>query len=671
MDPFPFNISPGKPYPFGASPYLEGFNFSVISTTAKAVTLCLFSPADREKPFYEIKLDTAYNKTGDVWHVALSPLPADLLYLYRVDELPQLLSDPYAKSIASHHQWEDSSLTSYRPFGALISVSPFDWKGDLAPKLPLSDLVIYEMHVRGFTQDVSSRAKAPGTFLGVVEKIPHLLDLGVNALEFLPVYEFNETEYAKLNPATKLPLCNYWGYSTVNFFSPMQRYAFSQAPHAAIDEFKTMVRELHRHGIEVILDVVYNHTAEGNEKGPILSFKGLDNAIYYLLDNRDDYLNFSGCGNTFSCNHPIVRELILDSLRYWVTEMHVDGFRFDLASILGRGVDGRLLSSAPILEAISEDPILANCKLIAEPWDVGGLYQVGSFFPPGRARWSEWNGRYRDVIRRFMRGSGEKGAFAGNLSGSQDFYYKDYPCRSVNFVTAHDGFTLADLVTYDTKHNLSNGENNQDGTNDNESWNCGVEGQTFDKTIASIRARQMRNFHLVLMLSRGIPMLSMGDEYGHSKSGNNNTWCQDNTLSWFLWNQLEENRGFYRFYKGVVNFRKNRVLLHQNKFLTAADIDWHGLHPLQPHWERAGRFIAFTLKDSENGRDLYAAFNTNEAAVQVELPKCRVGYHWYWVVDTAKASPNDWIEEERSVGVDGMSIQMESHSAILLEARPL
>lgn len=657
----PFTINNGIPRPLGVSVIKDGFNFSIVSTKAKAIHLCLFSPDNPHKPLYEIPLDPQSNRTGYVWHIGLHQLPPGLLYLYRVDDLSTLLLDPYAKEVHTTNVWlcGGPEKKPYHPMGVVEPPSYFEWEKDRFPKLPLEDLVIYEMHVRGFTKHPSSGVSHPGTFLGVIEKIPHLLDLGINAVELLPIHEFNEHEYTHIDPLTKAPLCNFWGYSTVNFFSPMQRYASRGSIGAATTEFKQMVKELHKNGIEVILDVVFNHTAEGGINGPVLTFKGIDNALYYMLDGKGAYRDFTGCGNTVNCAHPIPMELILESLRYWVTEMHVDGFRFDLASIFMRDAEGQPMESSPIVNAISQDPLLAHTKLIAEPWDAVGLYQVGSF--PHGERWSEWNGRYRDTIRRFIKGTGYKGDFSTNLCGSQDLYFKNWPCRSVNFITAHDGFTLSDLVTYSKKHNLDNGENNRDGTDHNESWNSGIEGPSTDKKIVQLRERQMRNFHLALMISRGIPMLLMGDEYAHTKRGNNNTWCQDNELNWFLWDQLQANADFYRFYKQLVQFRHQHPDLSKNAFYTTKDICWHGLEPFHVQWDKNDHFIACSLYD------LYIAFNANHVGVTVQLPQIQNQYLWHWVVNTANPSPDDFQETYRADAMMASEYQMLPHSAIMLQ----
>lgn len=655
----------GQAQPFGATVYADGINFAIASKHAKSVSIYFFLIEDLRDPAAELVLDSLQNKTGDVWHISVSGLPKNIFYCYRIDEGPLIL-DPYAKEIYSTNIWGQNG-EQYRPVGAIVNVD-FDWEGDRHPFLSVSDLIIYEMHVRGFTQDVSSDVGKPGTFLGIIEKIPHLLELGVNAIELMPVHEFNECEYQKIDPLTKRRLCQFWGYSTVNFFSPMQRYASTDIPGSAVLEFKTMVRELHKNGIEVILDVVFNHTAEFGEPGISLSFKELDNELYYILDDSGNYLNFSGCGNTLNCNQPIVRDLIIDSLRYWVSEMHVDGFRFDLASILTRGTRGQPLVYSPLIERISKDPILSKVKLIAEPWDAGGLYQVGSFYMQGFGRWSEWNGRYRDVVRSYIKGTGSKNIFVTNLCGSQDLYHRDLPSGSINFVTSHDGFTLADLVTYNRKHNFGNGEDNRDGTNNNDSWNCGIEGCTAIKDINKLRLRQMKNFHVALMVSRGTPMFPMGDEYGHTKHGNNNSWCQEE-LNYFLWHKLEQNSDFYRFFRFMIQFRKGHPVLCEDKFLDAEEIEWHGMEPFNPNWNHNDHFVAYVLKDKIIGDDLYIAFNAGNSGVSVEFPKPLAGRQWHWVVNTSKESPDDFQENLNEVVVVEMTFEMLPFSSIVLKSR--
>lgn len=667
-------ITKGIPYPLGTSINGNETNFAVASSQAKALSLCVFDPA-KPTPVHEIPLSPDLNKTGDVWHVSLANLDHNLLYAYKVPtpegHSPLYLLDPNARETSTPTTWRGGKKTQemplYRPFGRIANGAHFDWENDTPPAIPMNELIIYEMHVRGYTKHPSSKVKHPGTFLGLIEKIPHLLDLGVNAVELLPVQEFDEGEYVRTHPDFK-PLCNFWGYSTINFFSPMNRYATSDQRGEVINEFKTMVKALHKNRIEVILDVVFNHTGEGDATGPVYSFKGLDNPGYYMLDEKGQYLNYSGCGNTFNANYPITQELIIDSLRYWVAEMHVDGFRFDLASALTRRSDGHPLDPAPLIQAITSDPVLSKVKLIAEPWDAIGLYQVGNFAPETQ-RWSEWNGKYRDCVRRFIKGmpwlSGE---FATRICGSQDLYHTRGPCNSINFITCHDGFTLADLVSYNTKHNLDNGEKNKDGSGDNESWNCGAEGPTQNKKIEALRERQMKNFHLALMISQGVPMLNMGDEYGHTKNGNNNTWCQDNDLNWFLWDKLQDNPSFYRFYKQMIKFRKEHPFLHRRTFLTTNDIDWHGIVAHQPDWNNNIPFVAFTLKDRDNDRDLYVAFNAQDHAQTIELPNPPYSKKWKWVVNTANPSPEDvYLDHEGPIQQE-KQIKMASFSAIALIA---
>lgn len=681
--PAKFIASKGDVQPYGASFQKEGVNFAIFSKFATQVTLCLFDRNTGEL-LEEFELSPEENKSGDVWHIFIHDLPPNIAYAYRMDgpkaedksqiyDKNDLLLDPYAKALATSTHWGKVTSfpalknTSYLPLGDIVAPLPFDWGNDRRPLIPPKDLIIYEMHVRGFTIHSSSQVKNPGSFLGVIEKIPHLLKLGVNAVELLPIHEFDETEYARMHPGTKRNLYNYWGYSTVNFFAPTNRYAVGQNPGDVITEFKTMVRELHRHGIEVILDVVYNHTAEGDERGPTFSFKGIDNSIYYMLDPTFKYLNFSGCGNTFSGNNPIVRDLIINSLRYWVTEMHVDGFRFDLASALTRNFDGTPLSDPPLIDTISQDPVLADCKLFAEPWDAGGLYQVGSFYPQV-VRWMEWNGKYRDTIRRYCKSTQSmSGEFAMRLCGSEDLYHNRSPYSSTNFVTVHDGFTLADLVSYDSKHNIDNGEGNRDGESQNESWNCGIEGPTTNKKILYLRGKQMRNMHLALMISQGIPLLLMGDEYGHTKNGNNNTWCHDSDVNWFLWDKLE-NSDFFRFYTMMISFRKANPILRRKTFLTAKDVDWHGIEPFKPDWSSDNLFVAFTLKDHKNNQDLYIAFNMYDRTLGVQIPPPPYAKKWYWIVNTANDSPNDIYEENHEHPLDESSYRIPPHSAILLKA---
>ncbi|KAK9268765.1 hypothetical protein L1049_000527 [Liquidambar formosana] len=685
-----FEVFQGFPMPFGATARDGGVNFAVHSRNAVSVTLCLFSLSDLQenRVTQQISLDPLTNKTGDVWHVFMKGEFKDMLYGYTFDgeycpeeghyyDASRILLDPYAKAIISRGEfgvlgpvgncWPQMACMIPHPdgerqgecmdvarslFGLPSSFDAvkshrlliFDWEGDLPLKYPQRDLIIYEMHVRGFTRHESSKTEFPGTYLGVVEKLDHLKEIGVNCIELMPCHEFNELENFSYNSVLDDYKVNFWGYSTVNFFSPMIRYSSAGIRNCgrdAIKEFKLLIKEAHKRGIEVLMDVVFNHTAEGNENGPILSFRGVDNSVYYMLAPKGEFYNYSGCGNTFNCNHPIVRQLVLDCLRYWVTEMHVDGFRFDLASILTRGsslwdaanvygnpIEGDLittgtpLSSPPLIDMISNDPILRGVKLIAEAWDTGGLYQVGFF--PHWGIWSEWNGKYRDIVRQFIKGTdGFSGAFAECLCGSPNLYQEGgrKPWNSINFVCAHDGFTLADLVTYNNKHNLPNGEDNNDGENHNNSWNCGQEGEFASISVKKLRKRQMRNFFLCLMVSQGVPMIYMGDEYGHTKGGNNNTYCHDNDINYFHWDKKAESScDLFRFCSLMTKFRHECESLGLNDFPTADRLQWHGHVPGMPEWSETSRFVAFTLIDSVKG-ELYIAFNASHLPITITLPE--------------------------------------------------
>ncbi len=668
-------LARGAPLPLGASPCKEGVNFAVHAKDAEKLAICIFDNQDPSKKLAEYPLDPGQHKLGTVWHAQIKGAPEQFIYGYKIknngQEEEYLLLDPYAICVASEDYWHDQPAqeNNYRPLGRYIGRQDFDWQDDKHPCIPMEDLIIYEMHVRGFTKHASSQSSAPGTFKGMIAKIPYLKELGVNAVELLPIFEFNEEETMHANPQTKQKLHNYFGYSTVNFFAPMARYA-SENGAKAIDEFKLLVRELHKNGIEVILDVVFNHTFEGNEKGPVQSFKGLDALAYYMINGDGNYLNFSGCGNTMNGNHPVTREFILAALRYWVSEMHVDGFRFDLASILNRAADGTPLPNAPVVEAISFDPLLADTKLIAEAWDPGGLYQVGGFAPLTQ-RWSEWNGKYRDIVRRYVKGTpGQRSLFAGAISGSHELYgvHNRSPNSSVNFIIAHDGFSLADLVSYNDKHNDDNGEENRDGMNENESWNCGFEGATQNKKVLNLRKKQMRNYHMALMVSLGVPMILMGDEYGHTRNGNNNTWCQDNELNWFLWHKIEENKEFFRFYKQLIHYRKNHPLLRRANFFSEKDVKWHGLEPEEPNWDHENHLVAYSLYYPNEEIGLYIAFNAAHVYHTVKLPSPGEGKYWRWIVNTGNPSPQDIFEEQNIRKVEGDTIRMAPYSSLMLAA---
>lgn len=680
-----FEINNGLCTPFGISKYQEWTNFAIEARHSTSISLCLYQNDEKNQKnikTWEIQLNPIKNRTDNVWHIGVRNLPSDCLFSWKVKSLDlegnaykkHEISDPYAKTLISGWEWGEKTscvgdvCVFYHPLGVIDVPHNFDWQGIHNPNIPLKDLIIYEMHVRGFTQDCSSKVAHPGTFLGIIEKIPYLKELGINALELMPVFEFNEAEFSQSIHKSHERLCNFWGYSTVNFFSPMQRFASSPQYQAAITDFKTLVRELHRNQIEVILDVVYNHTAEGNENGPTLSFKALDQDFFYIVDQYGQFRNYSGCGNTVNCNASFVTDFIIASLRYWVEEMHVDGFRFDLASILTRDQEGEPMAFPPLIDRINHDPILKNTKLIAEPWDAAGLYQVGSF-PLHQDRWAEWNGRYRDAVRRFIKGDTEvKGEFATRICGSQDLYgHGRGPWHSINFVTSHDGFTLADLVSYNHKHNLNNGEKNLDGANENHSWNCGVEGPTPDEEVVAFREKQKRNLYLALMISQGVPMILMGDEYGHTKNGNNNSWCHDNELNWFLWNELDKSPGFFRFCKLLHHFRLQHSLFRHNHFLTPNEIEWHGLMPHHPVWDN-DPFLAYSLIDPA-GNHMYIAFNVRGKALEMTLPPLPKNFCWYLIINTCENSPNEIFEEDQAQAITEMKLIIQGHSAILLKAK--
>lgn len=684
----PLKVSPGQAYPIGVSEVENGINFAIFSQNATSVKLCLSLP-EREAHEYnddgmiEVTLDPLVNKTGDIWHINVEDIPrSNVLYGYQIGgpldwnqghrfDNSILLIDPYAKLLEGRRFFGDMNKKMSKFFGTYDFESlPFDW-GDpyKLPNIPEKDLVVYEMNVRAFTADKSSGLdpNIRGSYLGVIDKIPHLLELGINAIELLPVFEFDEMELQR-RPNPRDHMVNTWGYSTINFFSPMSRYASSGGgPVNASSEFKEMVKALHNSGIEVILDVVYNHTNEADDANPYTtSFRGIDNKVYYMVDpnNNNQLLNFSGCGNTLNCNHPVVMELILDSLRHWVVEYHVDGFRFDLASVLCRGTDGSPLDAPPLIRAIAKDDILSRCKIIAEPWDCGGLYLVGRF--PNWDRWAEWNGMYRDDLRRYIKGdAGMKGSFASRVSGSADLYkvYKRKPFHSINFIIAHDGFTLYDLVSYNYKHNDANGEGGNDGCNDNLSWNCGYEGETSDPNIKALRSRQMKNFHLALMISQGTPMMLMGDEYAHTRYGNNNSYGHDAAINNFQWKQLEARNGHFRFFSEAIKFRQTHPVFRQENFIGKNEVTWH-----EDNWDNyESKFLAFTLHDT-NGGDIYAAFNAHDYFVKAVIPSPPPKRQWFRVADTNLESPDDFVRD--GIYGIGSSYNVAPYSSILLKAKP-
>lgn len=672
----------GSPRNLGAVTCGDGVNFAVFSKNAERVVLDLFDTPQDKQPSFSFEFDPVKNRTGSIWHVFVKGLSAGALYLYRVDgpynppqghrfNFNKFLFDPYAKSFTSGSVFrsynkqralglagvENGRLSDLSDFPKCVVVddSDFDWQGDKPLNYPLYKSVIYETHLKGYTASPTSGVQKPGTYKGFIEKIPYLKNLGITAVEFMPIFEFDEDENNNINPKTGEKLSNYWGYSSVGFFAPKTTYSSDRTPGGPVREFKELVREMHKAGLEVILDVVYNHTAEGNEQGYTFSFRGFENSVYYILPpgEKQYYMNFSGCGNTMNANHPVVTQFIIDSLRYWVMEMHVDGFRFDLASALCRDSAGALQMQAFLVNAIAEDPVLSNTKLIAEPWDCGGGYLVGGF--PG-GRWSEWNDRYRNDIRRFIRGDeGVVTAAATRIAGSSDLYNHDgrLTTASVNFITAHDGFTLNDLVSFNGKHNDENGENNRDGTDDNNCYNHGFEGISVNPKIEKLRLKKIKNYILCLMLSQGVPMMIAGDEFRRTQNGNNNAYCQDNEVSWINWNLAEKNEELVAFTRRIIQLRKNHQVFHRETFFSTKtpEIEWFDFTGKNPDWSNPSRFLAFMLDGSmcmnDDGKydsDFYVAGNTDIYDVTITLPSPHKGKKWYLAADTS-IEGNDCIAE--------------------------
>ena len=664
-----FALVRGSPEPMGATRIRGGVNFALFAKAAKAVTLVIYLP-EGSAPLLEFPLDSRFQRTGDVWHCFLSGIDPSVQYGYRIDHGPVLL-DPYGKAVWGGPPG-DRGLAGLR---SVVSDDQFDWQYDQPLEIPMADLIIYEMHVRGFTRHESSSVLAPGTFLGLTEKIPHLQDLGIRAVELLPVAEFDDGSPWLPDPCSGEPLHDYWGYNPMAFFSPKLGYSSGADALSPVREFKEMVRRFHAAGIEVILDVVFNHTGEGGANGPALSWRAIDDSVYYLKDPRSgEYLNYSGCGNTLNCNHPVVRNQVIDCLHYWVTQMHVDGFRFDLASILGRGRDGAVLANPPLLEQIADDPILAGTKLIAEAWDAAGLYQVGSF--PAYGRWAEWNGKFRDDLRRFVKGDpGMAPALATRLAGSSDLYQSSgrLPCHSVNFVTCHDGFTLRDLVSYDGKHNQRNGEDNRDGSNDNLSWNCGQEGPSDNSEVLGLRERQMRNFAALLLVSHGTPMLLAGDEFGQSQAGNNNAWCQDNEVSWLDWRLKQVNAGLFRFIKGLIRFRREHALLRRSSFVHQGHtneivMEWGGREPGHPDWGGESRLLTLHLFEAPARpchERIYILANSHWEPAECRLPE-RARGEWRRVADSSLPSPADFSEPGSEAAIPQDRYLVRPRSVVIL-----
>lgn len=648
--------------PYGALVHDRGVQFVVFSRNASNMKLLLYDREDDLDPTEVIEFDRDLDRWGDIWSVFVPGVSAGQLYHFQADgpydpsrglrfDPKARLIDPYAKALAGTFLPAKDGII--RPPKCVVIDDYFDWQGDRHIRRDLSESVIYEMHVRGFTKSSTSGVEHPGTYLGVIEKIPYLKSLGITAVELMPVHEFPMRNF----DGTEARRPNYWGYDPMAFFAPHRGYKVGAAPGSQVNEFKQMVKALHEAGIEVILDVVFNHTAEGNEKGPTLSFKGLENSVYYMLEgNGEYYKNYSGCGNTINGNHPIVREMIFHCLRHWVHNYHIDGFRFDLASILNRDRNGNLMPNPPLVEAIGEDPLLADTKIIAEAWDAAGAYQVGSF---GDFRWAEWNGRYRDDVRRYWRGdAGTVGAMATRLSGSSDLYEAGgrHPYSSINFITSHDGFTLNDLVSYREKHNFDNGEDNRDGDNNNMSDNYGVEGPTSRKLIDDLRQRQIKNMLSTLMLSQGVPMLLMGDECRRTQHGNNNAYCQDNAVSWFDWSLVDKNKDLVRFSNAVINFRRQQPTVRRRKFLTGQqvsldkfpDVSWYSSYGTAIDWHSGDMSMICLLcapspEDDPKGvgRDVLLMFNSNNFGREFIVPPIAKSKKWRLFLDTAERSPND------------------------------
>ena len=681
-------VKPGRSYPLGASVCPDGVNFSIYSKSGETVDLLLFDDIGDACPARVIHLDPSRDhRTCHYWHAFVPGIGPGQVYAYRVSgpfdpprglryDSSKVLLDPYGRSVAIPDGFDREAAARPGENAAVAmksvvaDLSTYDWEGDTPLRRAFGQTVIYEMHVRSFTRHESSGVtpEKRGTYAGLLEKIPYLKDLGITAVELLPVYQFDPQEAPP-------GLLNYWGYNPVSFFAPHAPYSSCRDPLGVLDEFRDMVKALHRAGIEVILDVVYNHTAEGNEFGPTSCFKGLENEAYYILSkDKQYYENYSGCGNTFNGNHAVVRRLILDSLRYWVQEMHVDGFRFDLASILSRDIKGHPLANPPILWDIETDPILGGTKLIAEAWDAAGLYQVGSFFGD---HWKEWNGQFRDDVRAFVKGdAGQSGKLASRFLASPDLYghMEKGLEQSINFVTCHDGFTLNDLVSYNEKHNEANNEQNRDGSNDNQSWNCGVEGPVDDVAIEKLRTRQIKNFLAINLLALGVPMLLMGDEVRRTKQGNNNTYCHDNELNWFDWKLVDQNAEIYRFVKKLIQFRLSLPVYEEARSLSLTEllhqteIRWHGMKLDQPDWSPASRCAAFSIEGERAW--FHVMFNAYWESRSFELPPLdtEAGGGWRRVVDTHLESPEDFREPDRAPCVQTASYAVHPRSVVLLVA---
>lgn len=674
-----FDVRPGFYLQNGATAIEGGVSFTVHTKNGTACTLVLYERKAQE-PFAEIPFPENY-RIGNVYSMIVFGLDIRKIeYNYRVDgpkdlkkgllfDKERYLLDPYAKAVTGQSNWGEKPEYSRDCYRARVVSNDFDWGRARRKPTDMRDLIIYELHTRGFTKHHTSDVKHPGTFDGIREKIPYLKDLGINAVELMPIFEFDETRDTRYVNGKKL--LDYWGYNPVSFFAPNTSYSSEKEFNREGSELKYLIRELHDNDIEVILDVVFNHTAEGNENGPFISFKGFDNNIYYMLTPDGKYYNFSGCGNTLNCNHPVVQNMILDCLRYWVTDYRIDGFRFDLASILGRSEDGSPLSKPPLLERLAFDPILGRVKLIAEAWDAAGLYQVGTF--PSWNRWSEWNGRYRDDMRRFLKGDpGLVKAAAQRMSGSRDIYDRESrgDTASVNFITCHDGFTMWDLYSYNEKHNLDNGWDNTDGDNNNNSWNCGAEGWTDRQDVIRLRKKLVRNAFAALMTSQGVPMMYAGDEFLNTQYGNNNAYCQDNEISWLNWDLLLENHKISQFVKEMIRFRKKHPVLRsrgKNALCGLPSVSFHGEEPwkFKEDYENhlLGVLFAGREKDSDTDDIVYVMMNMHWEPHTVRLPELPLDYFWEIFSDTA--------DEPKNGRLPGGEIRLEERSIIILEGNQM
>lgn len=694
-------VRAGSPLPFGAYQHGGGVNFALFSRHATRVLLELYESPEACSPTRVIDLHPARHRTGDVWHVWVRGITSGQLYGFRIDgpyqpvdghrfNVHKLLVDPFATALVGTKNWDFEAARGYDSLSGLgdlgfstvdnagstpkciLTDAHFDWEEDLPLRHSATNTVVYETHIRGFTIDPSSLVVHPGTYRGLTEKIPYLQDLGVTAIELMPVQEFSENELSRVNPITKERLRNFWGYNPAAFLAPKETYGTQGSSGQQTLEFREMVKSFHRAGIEVILDIVLNHTGEANELGPTICLRGTDNSIFYMLqeDDRRYYKNFSGVGNTLNANHPVVRDFIMHVLRYWVILMHVDGFRFDLASVLGRDEHGNLLQNAPLLESIAEDPILRDVVLIAEAWDAGGAYQVGSF---SKNRWAEWNGRFRDDVRRFWLGEpGMIGLFASRICGSADLYQRSGkgPENSFNFVTSHDGFTLNDLVSYKRRHNEENGEYDRDGTDANYSDNCGVEGPSNSADVETLRNRLIKNFLLTLFISRGVPMLLGGDEFRRTQRGNNNAYCQDNAVSWVDWSFLEKHREIHRFARGMIAFRCAHPVLRKPAFYTDADVQWFGPQGATPAWADPQRKSFACLIFGHSEPDLFLMFNADTTASDFSIPAASGNKIWRLAADTSRKAPEDLYEPGNEPSMeDQVAFRVGARSSAILLTR--